>query len=312
MESTEFGVLVAQTFSLLYMHTPQAKTEFSKNAGMDKHRIERRIPERLQATLMYSVDNGVKPVNETMEEGNLERKYTGVFEEHTVTLHNGRLLRHEFLLDQHGFRFVDHPTEVQDFYNLDELKSVYFREVEQLIKRTSGASRVVIFDHTIRSGDKYEREKRLLREPVHRVHNDYTEWSAPQRVRDILPDEANELLNNRFAVIQAWRPIRNTIEADPLAICEASSLSPKDLILSERRYPDRIGETYQVSYNSDHCWYYFPKMTRNEVLVFKVYDSEVDGRARFTAHTSFTDPTSPPNAEPRESIEVRTLAFFKS
>ena len=277
---------------------------------MVQQTMEQLMPKQLQANLTYSVDTGVKPVNETMEEGNLERRYTGIFEEHTVTLYNGRLLRDKFLLDEHGFNFVDHQTQVQDFYDSNELKSVYFPEVEKLIKRTSGASRVVVFDHTIRSGDKKERQQRLLREPVHRVHNDYTEWSGPQRVRDVLPDEANDLLQHRFAVIQAWRPICKEIESDPLAICEASSLSSKDLISSERRYPDRVGETYQVSYNTDHSWYYFPKMTRNEVLVFKVYDSVTDGRARFTAHTSFNDPTSPKNAKPRESIEVRTFAFF--
>jgi hypothetical protein len=44
--------------------------------------------------------------------------------------------------------------------------------------------------------------------------------------------------------------------------------------------------------------------------VFKVYESMKDGRARFTAHTAFDDPTTLPHARPRESIEIRTLAFF--
>ena len=272
--------------------------------------MKRNMTESIKANLTYSVDTGVKPVNETMEQGNLERKYTGVFKKHAVTVHNGRPLRDKFVLDEHGFRFVDQPTRVRNFHDPDELKSVYYPEMEQLVKDASGASRVVVFDHTIRAGDKNEREKRQLREPVHRVHNDYTEWSGPQRVRDILPDEAGNLLKYRFAVIQTWRSIRNRIEADPLAICEASTLLAKDLILTERRYPDRVGETYQVAYNSNHRWYYFPMMARNEVLVFKVYDSQTNGGARFTAHTSFTDPTSPPNAKPRESIEIRTLAFF--
>jgi len=277
---------------------------------MDQSDSGMAFPDSIQASLTYSVDTGEKPVNETMEEGNLERKYTGVFEEHVMDVRNGRLNRERFDLDEHGFEFVDHQTQVKNFLNPDELKSIYYPEVEALIKQVSGASRVVIFDHTIRSGDQTDREEKLLREPVHRVHNDYTEWSGPQRVRDILPDEAEELLKNRCAVIQVWRAIRNPIESDPLAICEAETLSPNDLIASERRYPDRVGETYQISHNPDHRWFYFPKMTRDEALVFKVYDSEKDGRARFTAHTSFPDPTSPPDAAPRESIEIRTLAFF--
>lgn len=142
------------------------------------------------------------------------------------------------------------------------------------------------------------------------MHKNYTEWSGPQRVRDLLPDEADELLKHRFAIVQVWRAINQPIESNPLAICEARTLATGDLIASERRYPDRVGETYQVSHNPDHKWFYFPRMRRDEALVFKVYDSATDGRARFTAHTSFDDPTSPAGARPRESIEVRTIAFF--
>ena len=137
-----------------------------------------------------------------------------------------------------------------------------------------------------------------------------TEWSGPQRVRDLLPAEANALLARRFAIIQVWRPIRHPVETFPLAICDAVTLSPADLVVSERRYPNRIGQTYAVTHNPTHAWYWFPRMRRDEALVFKVYDSLQDGRARWTAHTAFQDPTSPPDARPRESIEIRTLAFF--
>ena len=145
---------------------------------------------------------------------------------------------------------------------------------------------------------------------MQRVHNDYTEWSGPQRLREILPDEADELLKRRFAIVQVWRPIRLPVESFPLAICDASSVKFSDFIISERRYPNRVGQTYSVKYNPDHKWYWFPRMRRDEALVFKVYDSLKDGRARWTAHTAFDDPTAPPNARPRESIEIRTLAFF--
>ena len=277
---------------------------------MDQTVPPKTYPDSIQAPLTYSVDTGDKPVNETMEAGNLERKYTGVFDVRLMTVLNGRPKKAEFSLDTHGFEFIDHQTKVANFLDPDQLANVYYPEAEKLVQRISGAYRVVIFDHTIRSGDREDREERHLREPVHRVHNDYTEWSGPQRVRDILPDEASDLLQHRCAVIQVWRPIGSLIESDPLAICEAQTLAPDDLIASERRYPNRVGETYQVSYNPEHRWYYFPRMTRDEALVFKVYDSEKDGRARFTAHTSFSDPTSPPDASPRESIEIRTLAFF--
>jgi len=265
----------------------------------------------VEAALTYCVDTGVKPVNETMGPGDLARKYVGAFETRTVTIRNARPRAREFTLDEHGFEFVGHETAVKDFLDEDEIKAVYYPEVEQLIKQRTGASRVVVFDHTVRLGDAEKQQEYGVREPVFRVHNDYTERSGPQRVRDLLPeDEAAALLQNRFAVVQVWRPIQDVLKTNPLAMCEAHSLAPGDLIASERRYPDRVGETYQISYNPAHRWHYFPDMARNEALVFKVFDSASDGRARFTAHTSFDDPATPPGARPRESIEMRTLAFF--
>jgi hypothetical protein len=129
-------------------------------------------------------------------------------------------------------------------------------------------------------------------------------------VRDILPDEAAGLLGGRFAIIQVWRAINQPIQSNPLAIADAKSVAFEDFLLAERRYPDRVGQTYRLMYNPNHRWYYFPQMRRDEALVFKVYDSAKDGRARFTPHTSFEDPQSPSGAPPRQSIEARALAFF--
>jgi hypothetical protein len=142
------------------------------------------------------------------------------------------------------------------------------------------------------------------------AHNDYTEWSGPNRVREFLPDEADALLKQRFAIIQVWRAINRPIQANPLAVADAKSIAMEDLIVAERRYPHRVGQTYRLKHSPAHRWFFFPEMRRDEALVFKVYDSATDGRARFTPHTSFTDPASPPNAAPRQSIEVRAFAFF--
>jgi hypothetical protein len=145
-------------------------------------------------------------------------------------------------------------------------------------------SRFVVFDHTLRTADDELREAHKIREVVSRVHNDYTEWSGPQRVRDLLAQEADELLRRRFAIIQVWRPTRYPVETFPLAICDARTLSLEDLVVSERRYPNRVGQTYAITYNPKHGWYWFPRMQRNEALVFEVYDSLRDGCARWTAH----------------------------
>ena len=265
----------------------------------------------ITAQIPYTIDTGEKLVNETFGPNNIQRRRIGgKLDPQPMKIEDGRALKGEFQFDRHGFVFVDHKTAMKDFFDEQELKSVYYREVEELIKKVSGAKRVVLFDHTLRSGNQSEREERLIREPVLSAHNDYTEWSGPQRVCDLMGDEAEELLKRRFAIIQVWRAINQPIQSNPLAIADAGSVAFEDLMIAERRYPNRVGQTYRLKYNPNHRWFYFPKMRRDEAIVFKVYDSEKDGRARFTAHSSFDDPNTPPGAPPRQSIEARALAFF--
>ncbi len=279
---------------------------------MDQVLEQRPAPEavpEIDATLNYFVNDGTKIFTEASG-GGAPDKRGGTIDARQVVIHNGRAHAGGFALERDGFHFVRHDTKVADFFDDSEVRRVYYPEMENLVKAESGASRVVVFDHTLRTGDDAMREQLKIREVVPRVHNDYTEWSGPQRVRDILPDEAEALLKRRFAVIQVWRPIRLPVESFPLAICDARSVSTDDLVISERRYPNRVGQTYAITYNPNHKWFWFPRMRRDEAIVFKVFDSLNDGRARWTAHTAFDDPTSPPNARPRESIEIRTLAFF--
>jgi hypothetical protein len=279
---------------------------------MDQVLEQRPAPEsvpEVDATLNYFVNDGTKIFTEAGGAGARDKR-GGTIDARRVVIHNGRPHATQFALERHGFRFVHHDTKVVDFFDNDEVRRVYYPEMEKLVKAESGASRVVVFDHTLRTGDDAMREQLKIREVVPRVHNDYTDWSGPQRVRDLLPDEADELLKRRFAIVQVWRPIRLPVESSPLAICDAGSVSTDDLVVSERRYPNRVGQTYAITYNPNHKWFWFPRMRRDEAIVFKVFDSLKDGRARWTAHTAFDDPSSPPNARPRESIEIRTLAFF--
>jgi hypothetical protein len=267
-------------------------------------------PDTVEATLNYIVDDGKPVFTIVAAPGDRDTRSSVTPDPRRVTIHNGRHEANDFVLEQNGFVFVRHDTKVKDFYDEDEIRRVYYPEMVELIKAESGAKRVVVFDHTLRTADDELRESKKIREVVRRVHNDYTEWSAPQRVRDILPDEAEELLKRRFAIIQVWRPIRLPVETYPLAMADSRTLSPGDMIVSERRAPGRIGQTYAIKYNPAHKWYWFPRMRREEAYVFKVFDSMKDGRARWTAHTAFEDPTTPPHARPRESIEIRTMAFF--
>ncbi len=267
----------------------------------------------VEAYLTYTVDTGVKPVTGTTGADGKLRHRSGEFREHVMTIRDARPRRQALSLDREGFVLVDHATRVRNFYDPHEIESVYYPEVERLVKEQTGAARVLVFDHTLRTGDETTRVEKSLREPVKVVHNDYTEWSGPQRVRDLLPAaEAEALLEHRMAVVQVWRPIRDPVLSSPLAICDARSVRPGDLIAAERHHENRVGEIYQLAFNPAHRWYWFPEMQRNEALMFKCYDSQKDGRARFTAHGSFDDPATPADAPVRESIEVRTLAFWGS
>lgn len=272
---------------------------------------EKDVIDNIHAELNYIVDTGVPPVRHIdwpeMEHEDVPPQY----QPHEVTIRNGRPLRDIFNLDTHGFVFVDHPTAVKDFTDADERKRVYDREVEELIKQHSGASQVVVFDHTIRIGDERAQKAAGARPPVKGVHNDYTEASAPRRLRDILGDaEAERRMQKRWAIIQVWRPIRGPVMTDPLGICDGRTIPQQGFILLQRRYRDRTAEVYHIAYNPAHVWFYFPRMERNEALVFKVFDSDVSVPTRFTAHSAFDDPNAAADAPPRESIETRTFAFW--
>jgi hypothetical protein len=278
---------------------------------MSRPERQQQSPQPVEALLNYLVYTGEKPASYGgINASAAMEKRKGTYQQYPMTIANGRDIAEKLSLERQGFIFVQHQTKMHDFYDQDEVRSVYYPEVEQLVKQTSGARRVLVFDHTLRSADDSTRDEKQISGPVRNVHNDYTEWSGPQRVRDLLPDEAEELLRGRFAVIQVWRPISHPVQREPLAIADGRSIGKQELVPSARVYPDRVGEVYHITYNPHHRWYYFPDMQRNEAIVFKCYDSAIDGRVRWTAHAAFDDPRSSPDALPRESIEMRTLAFF--
>jgi hypothetical protein len=230
---------------------------------------------------------------------------------HLVHIHDMRPIQHELDLDREGFGLVEARTAVQDLWDDDEVRRVYYPESAEFIKQVTGASRVFVFDHVQRRRIAGMRDysRTAPRQPATRVHVDHTGKSGPQRVRDLLPDEAEELLKGRVQVINLWRPIKGPLQDAPLAFCDSQTLGEHDLVASDLVYKDRVGETYSVTYNPAHRWYYAPELRRDEALLLKIMDSKTDGRARFMPHTSFTDPTTPADAFPRESIELRSLVF---
>jgi len=272
---------------------------------------EKPVADTIKARMNYIIDTGTPPVNYIDWPEEEHKANPPQYEQHVMDIRNGRPLRETFGLDTHGFVFVTHEAKVKDFTSEDERKRVYDPECEALIRKYSGASRVHVFDHTIRIGDEQGRTAANARPPVKGVHNDYTERSAPKRLRDILGDEeAEKRMRKRWAIIQVWRPIRRTVVIDPLGICDGRSIPQTGFIRVERRYRDRTAEVYHIAHNPEHVWYWFPRMERNEALVFKVFDSDESKASRFTAHSAFDDPDTPADAWPRESIESRTFAFW--
>jgi hypothetical protein len=258
----------------------------------------------------YLADLSIKPVTYNPPHGTGVPRRVGNYRDFTVRIHDARPIAKDFSLDRQAFILTHHDTKVRDFYDEEELRATYNAEVEALVKRETGAAKVVVFDHTVRTADRAV--ERGLRTPVRSVHNDYTEKSGPQRVRDLLSaDEAEARLKKRFAEYNVWRNIAHEpVEMAPLGFVDAESIAPRDLAVCDLVYADRTGEIYQGVYNADHRWYYIPAMTRDEAILIKCYDSMRDGRARFSLHSAFDDPTSPANPKPRQSIEVRAFAFF--
>jgi hypothetical protein len=213
-------------------------------------------------------------------------------------------------LDVEGFAAVRRPTAVRDFGDEDEVRRVYYPEAEAVLLEATGADRVLIFDHTLRRHTPGADDRRnLAHQPAREVHVDLTVKSGPQRVRDLLPAEAEQLLKGRVQSVNLWRPLAGPVRDAPLALCDARSVAPADLVPADLVYRDRIGETYAVTHNPDHRWFYLSAMTPDEALLLKCFDSSTDGRARFAPHSAFTDPTAPADAPLRQSVELRALLF---
>jgi hypothetical protein len=268
-------------------------------------------PSYVEAELHYLAPMSERPRNYTFDPPPGVPRSNTAHEAHRVPIYDVRGIASEVSLDRQGFELLRHTTAVQDFYDDDEVRKVYYPEAERLIAEATGASRVFIFDHTVRRRVRGvdDRAAGLPRQPATRVHVDHTETSGPRRVRDFLGDEAEALLRGRVQVINLWRPIRGPLQDAPLAVCDAQSVAFDDLVPSDLVYQHRVGETYAVKYNPAHHWFYVPEMQSNEALLLKCFDSATDGRARFAPHTAFEDPTAPADVLPRESIELRTLVF---
>ncbi|THU76433.1 hypothetical protein K435DRAFT_879230 [Dendrothele bispora CBS 962.96] len=237
-------------------------------------------------------------------------------EKHAVEIENVRGKESSVSLDTAGLQFVlNEPTKHKSFKNDNEIQKEYYPESVELIKKLTGASRVVIFDHTVRRRDtNQDGLDSANRQPANQVHVDQSAQAARNRVLRHLPEsESVELLKHRFQIINLWRPISHPAYDWPLTLCDYRSLDvKKDLVLVALIYADSTeGETLGVKYNPEHKWKYLKGMTPDEGVLIKCYDSKEDGSVSvMTPHTAFEDPSAPEDALPRESIELRALVFY--
>ena len=232
-------------------------------------------------------------------------------EEHRVRIESMRPRVSELALERNGFVLVREPTSVQNFYDTDEVKRVYYPEVFDLVRRLNGAAKVIAFGEVARSDGNQTGAGRL---PAYGAHVDYGDVTVRQFTHEILGrEEAERWLSMRYVLMNLWRPIK-PVYRTPLALCDASTVVREDLNESEVRGglndPNRASlYGFNLSHSPRHRWYYAPRMQPDEVLAFKLFDSE-SSRVQWTGHTAFDDPTAAPDAPARESIEIRTISFI--
>ena len=263
-------------------------------------------------SLRYLVPGAERPVYFASQGGaDAALKIGARFEDREVLVHDARQLDPPASLARQGFTLLPQATSVVDFYALEPVRVEYEAELVELVLSATRAADAKVFDHTLRSDSRDVRGQRATREPATVIHNDYTHASARKRLCDMLTaEEAERRLQRRFAIINVWRSIDRPVIASPLACCDAATIAADDLVASERRARERIGELELVTWNPAHHWYYYPAMTRNEVLLIKTFDSDGQAGATRSIHTAFSNPLAPPDAPPRESIESRLFVFY--
>jgi len=269
------------------------------------------LPEAVTARLMFEANTGEKPFTLTYDPGDDRPRARINNEPHDVRITNLRPIQGRLSLDREGFQIVRHKSAVRDLWDEAQTMALGHPEAAEIVKAATGASRVVVYDHTLRRRQDGVRDRTpgQVRQPAGKVHVDQTVLSGPQRVRDIMGDAAEDLLKGRAAIINVWRPIAHVARDWPIAVADAGSIERGDLLASDLVFPLRKGEIYYLAHNEGQRWYYAPDLAPDEAILIKCWDSDTSV-AQFAPHTGFDDPTTPDGTPPRESIEFRTIAFW--
>lgn len=259
------------------------------------------------------------------------------YDPHRVRVHDARRER-DLSIARNGFTLIRRQTAVTDFRDAEQVKRLYYPEIERVVRELTGATKVLVFGDALRSDDPAkptlvppkgmgaerdltsfgdskhadEAAPMQLHEVAANPHIDFNEKTVRRFAAGMLGDEAEKYADKRVQLINLWRGV-HTVERKPLAVCDASTVTEDDLVLGligiRPEDPADFLEGFNVGYSPAHRWYYYPRMTPDELLVFKLCDSD-KARPQLTAHSAFDDPTSAPDARPRLSLEVRTISFF--
>lgn len=264
-------------------------------------------PHQIRSTIRYVV-KGERSIFYPAER---EKSYWPA-EEHVMTLTDMRPLQQELSVARNGFALLNHQTKVKNFFDPREIEQVFVPEMVALAKQVNGAVHAICFGPVARSDDPSVSQSRA---PAFGAHVDYGRVTIEDQVRRAMGEaEAAKWLKKRIVLMNFWRPI-TTVYRTPLALCDASSVAPEDMNESEVRgglddptRPPLYG--FNLSYNPQHRWYYVKHMRPDEVFAFKLYDSDPTV-PQWTGHTAFDDPESPPDAPPRQSMEIRTVSFIE-
>jgi hypothetical protein len=265
----------------------------------------------VQTTLNYWDDpgDGSKPTPIYIGKGRITNERPHLAHDVVVTDVSGDETK--YTLDSHGFQYCPHKSIEQDYLDEHQIQNVYYEECRKLIKDITGASRVHIFNHKVRRGPTQWHHLGLKnlanRGPVTKTHVDQSYYGAELRLKWEFPKEAEKLKENRYQIINIWRPIK-TILKDPIAVADFQSVPDNDLVGAEMTEDDFKGESWVVRHNPDHQWYYKYRMTPQDVLLIKCFDSSTDV-ARRSLHSAFEDPAHV-HEESRQSIEVRCLICY--
>jgi hypothetical protein len=269
--------------------------------------------EPVSATLDYLQSALEKPVTYMLAPPGGHTWETGWYAAMPVTISDGRGRVDAPTLEREGFQLCSAPSAMRDFGEREEIQRVYYPEMETLALSVSGASRAIVFDHLVRRrapGTLSPFGARDGQRPstATRVHCDFTPASAQRRLALEMEARGIEQVS-RFAILNLWRTTRLPVLDAPLAVCDARTVNPADLVAADIVYPTRTGEIFEVLYKPAHAWTYFHGMQFDEVLLFKQYDS-AESMPCYTPHAAFAHPATPAGTPPRESIEIRCLLIF--